>query len=99
MPPRSERRRSRAHALVGVAIYAVFLVTAPFEHHDLLCHFKTPTHCTACTSSVVGAGPNAPLVDAASHLADAGRTLDGQLLANGFLLSVRSTGRSPPASR
>ena len=46
------RRRSQVHAVLGVAIYALFLVTAPFEHHDLLCHLKTPSHCTACTSSV-----------------------------------------------
>src|SRR5438067_1412765 len=69
------RRRSQVHAVLGVAIYALFLVTAPFEHHDLLCHLKTPSHCTACTSSVVSADPNTPFLVGAADLADAGRTL------------------------
>jgi len=37
-----------------MAVYAVFLAATPFEHHDLLCELKTPLHCTACTSSVLG---------------------------------------------
>src|SRR5262245_1178156 len=36
--------RWRRFAAVAVMIYAVFLVTAEFEHHDLACHFKTPFH-------------------------------------------------------
>jgi len=83
---------------VGVAIYAVFLVTAPFEHHDLLCHLKPPTHCTACTSSLVSADPHTPIVVGASDLADAGRALAVDVATCGFLLTVSSTGRSPPAS-
>ena len=89
-------RRARAHAVVGVAIYAVFLVTAPFEHHDLLCHLKTPTHCTACTSSLVSADPHTPVVAGASDLADVGGAFAAAVAASGFLLTVRSTGRSPP---
>ena len=91
------RRRPQTRAVLGVAIYAVFLVTAPFEHHDLLCHLKTPTHCTACTSSVVGSDPNSPVVVGAFDLPDAGGTLSTDVVATGFLLAVRSTGRSPPA--
>jgi hypothetical protein len=97
MSPRSERRRPPAHALVGVAIYAVFLVVAPFEHHDLLCHLKTPTHCTACTSSLVSSDPHTPVVIDGSDLTDAGGALAADVATSGFLLTVRSTGRSPPA--
>jgi hypothetical protein len=93
----SGRRRSHPHALVGVAIYAIFLVTAPFEHHDLLCHLKTPTHCTACTSSVVGNGPNAPVAVDASALHDAGGTLAADVRTTDVLLVAESTGRSPPS--
>jgi hypothetical protein len=93
----SGRRRSRLHAVVGVAIYALFLVTAPFEHHDLVCHLKTPTHCTACTSSVLGAAPHTPAVVSGSDLADAGGALAFDVASNSFLLTVRSTGRSPPS--
>jgi hypothetical protein len=92
------QRRSRIYAVVGVAIYAVFLVTAPFEHHDLLCHLKTPQHCSACTSSLVSADPNTPNPFGALNLADAGGAVSFHLLTDGFLLTVGSTGRSPPTA-
>lgn len=79
-----------------VALYAAFLLIAPFEHHDFLCHFKTPQHCTACTSSVVGAHPTTPIAAAPVHLADAGGAISFHPVGNDTLLSVRSTGRSPP---
>lgn len=90
-------RRARILSFVGLAMYAVFLVASPFEHHDLLCEIKTPQHCTACTSSLVGADPNSPTVPGASHLTDAGSAVSIQVLATDALLAVRSTGRSPPA--
>ena len=92
----SEGRRARLHVVVGVVIYALFLVTAPFEHHDLQCELKTPTHCTACTSSVVGADPHTPVAVAGSDLTDAGGALAADTVRTGFLLAVRSSGRSPP---
>jgi hypothetical protein len=91
------RRRSQIHSVVGVAIYALFLLTVPFGHHDLLCHLKTPQHCTACTSSLVSADPHTPASAGALDLADAGGAISFHLLTDGFLLTVRSTGRSPPA--
>jgi hypothetical protein len=83
-------------AVVG-ALYAVFLVTVPFEHHDLICHLRTPLHCASCTSSVVGSDPTAPAILGAWALADAGSALAVQFTADDILLPVRSTGRSPPA--
>jgi hypothetical protein len=97
MGARSERR-PRIHEVVGMAIYALFMLTAPFEHHDLLCHLKTPQHCTACVASLVGADPNTPSVAGTCHLADAGGAVSFHPLADGILLAVRSTGRSPPAA-
>jgi len=98
MRVRPERRRPQIHAVVGVAIYALFLVTAPFEHHDLLCHIKTPQHCTACIASLLSADPKTPAVVGTCHLADAGGAVPVHLLTDGILLAVRSTGRSPPAA-
>jgi hypothetical protein len=77
-------------------LYALFLLTAPYEHHDLACHLKTPLHCTACTSSVVGSDPHTPAIVGAWHLSDAGRACATQLLSAGALLTVSSNGRSPP---
>jgi hypothetical protein len=97
MRSRIRNRRPGAFAFVGVAMYAFFLITAQFEHHDLLCELRTPQHCTSCTSSVVGSDPHTTAVVGAWHLADAGRVVSVQLIADGALLSVRTTGRSPPA--
>lgn len=95
MSRRPDRRLWRASAL-GVILYAAFLLTAPFEHHDLVCHIKTPFHCTSCTSTVLGSDPHTPTVFDGSHLADAGRATPAASLAHGFLLPARTTGRSPP---
>jgi hypothetical protein len=89
-------RRWRFLACVGGAVYAFFLITASFEHHDITCELKTPQHCTACNSSLVGSDPEAPVLLGAWSLADAGRAVTVQVIADGVLLSVRSTGRSPP---
>ena len=32
-----------------VAVVVLALAAAPFGHHDLVCHLKSTTHCTACT--------------------------------------------------
>lgn len=82
---------------VGGALYVLFLLTAPYEHHDLACHLKTPLHCTACASSVVGSDPHPPDIIGTWHLADAGRTPGTLIPSAGALLAVQSTGRSPPA--
>jgi hypothetical protein len=92
----TDRPVRRFASVVGV-LYAVFLTIAPFEHHDIACHFKTPQHCTSCSSSVVSSGPSAPAGLGACPLADAGRARADQPLADGILLPVRSTGRSPPS--
>ncbi len=82
---------------VGLAMYAVFLVASPFEHHHLLSEIKTTRHCTACTSSLVGADPNSPAVSSVSHLTDAGSAVSILILTTDTLLAMRSSGRSPPA--
>ena len=89
---------SRRLALVGMAIYAVFLIASPFEHHDLSCELKTPQHCTSCTSTQLGSDTQIVLAPGAAQLADAGRATPFVLLTDGTLLVVRSTGRSPPAA-
>lgn len=90
------RRRLWRASTVGVALYAVFLITGQFEHHDVVCHIKTSLHCTSCASSVLGSHPDTLRIFDGSPLADAGRAFTAVPLAHGFLLPVRSTGRSPP---
>ena len=88
---------SRRLALVGMALYALFLIASPFEHHDLQCELKTPQHCTSCTSTQLGSNPQTQLNPGVWHLADAGRAVAVDRLGKDTLLVVRSTGRSPPS--
>ena len=85
-------------AFAGVALYAIFLITAPFEHHDLLCHLKTPQHCTSCSASALGSDPHQPAIVGAWHLADAGSSVIIHLLSEGTQLAAITTGRSPPVT-
>ena len=80
-----------------MAVYAVFLAATPFEHHDLLCELKTPLHCTACTSSVLGPDPARTALVGAWTLTEIGLAVPVESTTHEILLSVRSTGRSPPA--
>jgi hypothetical protein len=93
---RGSGRLSRRLALLGTAIYALFLVASPFEHHDLSCELKTPQHCTSCTSTQLGSDTHVVVSPGAAQLADAGRANANVLLDEGTLLVVSSTGRSPP---
>jgi len=78
-------------------MYLAFLVTSPFEHHDLACHDRTPFHCPTCASSQPGADPQTPVGLSAFHLADAGRAVASLIVLESAVLPVRSTGRSPPS--
>jgi hypothetical protein len=91
-------RRVRRLACVGGTLYVLFLALAPFEHHDIACHLKTPQHCTSCASSVLGPDPASPAPVGAACLTDAGRATADLVLAEDIFLTVRSTGRSPPAA-
>ncbi len=98
MTRKGSGRLSRRLALVGMAIYTVFLVASPFEHNDLSCELKTPQHCTSCTSTQLGSDTQVALAPGAAQLADAGSANSSVLLDSGTLLAVRTTGRSPPAA-
>ena len=82
---------------LGVSLYAVVLVLAPFTHHDLACHLKDTQHCTACTSNQVGTDPVTLVAPRFRPLVDAGQVVFAHTLAEGVLLVTSSTGRSPPS--
>src|SRR3954470_18550496 len=98
MTRQGRERLSRRLALVGIAIYALFVVASPFEHHDLSCELKTPQHCTSCASTQLGSDTQIVVSPGAAQLADAGRASDAVVLDEGTLLAVRTTGRSPPTT-
>jgi hypothetical protein len=83
---------------LGLVLYAVVLVLAPFTHHDLECHLKNPQHCTACSS--VQAGTDASTITGvpAAPLVDLGRAVFSYRPAKTVVLVADFNGRSPPAS-
>jgi hypothetical protein len=83
---------------LGVALYVVVLIVAPFTHHDLACHLKDPQHCTACTSIQVGTDPTTLTAPSSVALVDLGRAVPRYSSSESVLLAAQSTGRSPPAS-
>jgi hypothetical protein len=89
--------RWRRLAVIGVTLHLIFLMTAQLEHHDLLCHVKTPFHCTSCASSQISSDPHTPAVVGSWHLADVGRAIAFALKGESALLAVHTPGRSPPA--
>jgi hypothetical protein len=89
-------RRWRFSAALAAALYALVMLASAFEHHDLLCHLRNPDHCTACSVAQLGSDPETPATPRAAELPDAGRALTFHVIASGTLLTVRTTGRSPP---
>jgi hypothetical protein len=98
MAAMSESGWLRRLRYVSVGLHLLFVLAAPFEHHDLICHLKQPLHCTACVSSPLGSGATAIAVVDAEPLRDAGRLHDLLPPSKGTTLAVQLTGRSPPAA-
>jgi hypothetical protein len=98
MTGRHVTQRFRRYACLALGLFAIFLVTAQFEHHDIACHLKNPQHCSACASSPVGSDPKPPASFNRTLLPDAGGTVSDSVLLIGTVLPARSSGRSPPAS-
>ena len=94
----SERVRPSRLSAIAVLLYAAFLVIAPFEHHDLACHVKTPFHCLSCSSSVVSADPQIPAAPGTFQLPDVGSAVVLPPTLVVVLLSAASAGRSPPSA-
>jgi hypothetical protein len=89
-------RRIRRFALLGVVLHTLLVAAAPFEHHDLICHLKTPQHCTSCTATPVGSSAEAHSTPGAAVLRDAGWAGALDPTSDSALLAATSSGRSPP---
>ena len=88
---------ARTKLWLGLSCYVLFLSVSPLLHHDLDCHFKTPSHCGVCMASPLGlsAAPGAPLDDIYLH--DVGRVTPVRAKVPEFAFAVDAPGRSPPA--
>jgi hypothetical protein len=86
---------ARATALTA-GLYALVLVVGPVLHHDLACHLKSRTHCTACVISITAPGEQGSTgLIGADHRASSSLGLDRD---RSVTLGSRSplVGRSPP---
>jgi hypothetical protein len=81
-----------------VLLYALAVGLMPLAHHDVVCHAKSPTHCTTC---VVGAS-----AEAAGDAAGAARcSLDDLGIADSYahipsdpITLGAPAGRAPPTA-
>jgi hypothetical protein len=82
---------------VGLGCYLLALSVAPLLHHDLECHVKSPTHCSACMASPPGLCSAAGASLDATRFHDAGRVEAAGAAAPASSFAVDTPGRSPPA--
>jgi hypothetical protein len=85
-------------AVLTAVLCAFVDIASPFEHHDLVCHLKTPAHCTACASSPASTSPTAVAGATTVALADLGAAVTRLPPIHDIRLAIRASGRAPPAS-
>jgi hypothetical protein len=89
-------------SLLAKALLSVYLLTTALPsltHHDVICHAKSTTHCTACLATASGeAAPRVAGADGA-RLIDAGRVNAGETAYMHAAPERSSAGRSPPDPR
>ncbi len=89
--------RFRRITFAAIVLHVMVLLVAPFEHHDLVCHLKTPQHCTSCVASPVSAGAVLLVTPLDRPLVDAGLAHVLHEREGSVLCTPRLPGRSPPA--
>jgi hypothetical protein len=81
-----------------IAAYFVALAAMPFAHHDVVCHFKSSTHCATChvgaSTDPDGARPAVTSAD----LADAGIAEQRSARVHAACALSPSAGRAPPSA-
>jgi hypothetical protein len=89
------RRGVRLKSLLTAYVLAAALL--PLSHHGVICHLKSPTHCTTClTASSAETTSHAATLDA-TPLTDAGRASSGTTIFVSSAPANSSSGRSPPS--
>jgi hypothetical protein len=80
-----------------LALYVIAAALMPLAHHDLVCHVKSTTHCTTCTtgSSAEAAADQAVL--SRFWLIDAGAAVVRPASAPHAAPLRALSGRAPPA--
>ncbi len=91
------RRRVAAFAPAVLVAYLGLLTAGALGHHDIRCHLKSTTHCTACVQApVAGAHVAGPITD--GPLAAAGAAPAARVVCSPPLVVAEAGGRAPPLS-
>jgi hypothetical protein len=80
----------------ALALYVLVLVVSPLFHHDIDCHLKSPTHCTACLATPVASPAEAHAATMAAPLPEAGIVEPAVLAQVPAVATLDETGRAPP---
>jgi hypothetical protein len=93
----SLRRGGGFLAKVVLTIYVVSIALLPLSHHDVICHLKSPNHCTTCLTTLSGeATPHAASIGVWT-MADAGRADVTERGSAQSAVLTAASGRAPPA--
>ena len=80
-----------------LAIYVIAAALMPLAHHDLVCHLKSTTHCTTCTTGSSAEAASDQAVLSRFWLLDAGATVTHHACAPDAAPLRALSGRAPPA--
>jgi hypothetical protein len=83
---------------IVLAMYVLAATLLPLAHHDVVCHAKTPTHCTTCVVSWSGGVAADPAALARVGLDDFGAACTSTPSHLSSRAAQALSGRAPPAS-
>jgi hypothetical protein len=90
------RRSWLALSRLLLAVYVSAAALSPLQHHDVICHLQSPTHCTTCLIGSTAEGPSVVNSSPASPLVAIGSTFEGSNILRDAALPGELSGRSPP---
>ena len=88
--------RRRRGVLLGIGLYALVVLGSPLLHHDVARHFKSASHCTACTSTPIASSEVHGVVLDAARLPEAGLARIPEVASVPAAPQLTTPGRSPP---
>jgi hypothetical protein len=96
-PGRLARRSVGRRFKVVLGLYFLAAALMPLGHHDVVCHLKSTTHCTTCTTGSSAEAAADPSVLARFWLLDAGATICEPVKAAHSTAVRPASGRAPPS--
>ena len=82
---------------IALCLYVLVLGAGPFLHHDLACHLKSRTHCTACVLNASISAVDGGHGPQCFGLSETGPIVRSVAPTPASVHVLRASGRSPPA--